>query len=165
MAWLLDNYSDSYANNQYRALQQFFRWWSEEEELPDPFARLRPPKVHEKLVPVFTEAELRKLVRTCEGRTFMHRRDHAIMSVFRSTGIRLAEIAGIRYVRDDPERRRSARECLPKRSGRPSQSSQPSRKPDISPHSSAPRSCGSSSNGCSPSCRDTFGRLRLERRQ
>jgi hypothetical protein len=25
MAWLLDNYSDSYASNQYRALQQFFR--------------------------------------------------------------------------------------------------------------------------------------------
>src|SRR5205807_3639964 len=102
--WLLDSYSDAYANNQYRALQQFFRWWAGEEDLPDPFARLRPPKVHEKLVPVFTPEELRKLVRACEGRTFMQRRDHAIMSVFRATGIRLAEIAGILYVPDDPER-------------------------------------------------------------
>src|SRR5829696_1664341 len=33
MVWLLDHYSDSYANNQYRALQQFFKWYSEEEEL------------------------------------------------------------------------------------------------------------------------------------
>jgi len=54
MVWLLDNYSDAYASNQYRALQQFFRWWSAEEDLPDPFARLHPPKVREKLVPVFT---------------------------------------------------------------------------------------------------------------
>ncbi|HEX6448177.1 MAG TPA: phage integrase N-terminal SAM-like domain-containing protein [Trebonia sp.] len=103
MVWLLDNYSDAYASNQYRALQQFFRWWSDEEDLPDPFAKLRPPRVTEKLVPVFTDQELYKLVRTCEGRTFMQRRDHAIMSVFRATGIRLAELAGIRYIPDGRE--------------------------------------------------------------
>ena len=45
MAWLLDRYSSAYASNQYRALQQFFKWWADEEELPDPMARLRPPKV------------------------------------------------------------------------------------------------------------------------
>jgi hypothetical protein len=33
--WLLSQYSDSYASNQYRALQQFFKWWAEDEELPD----------------------------------------------------------------------------------------------------------------------------------
>lgn len=104
MVWLLDRYSDSYANNQYRAIQQFFKWWSAEEELPDPTAKLRPPKVDEKLVPVFTEEELQKLVRSCEGRTFIQRRDQAIISVFRATGIRLSELAGIRYVPDDPER-------------------------------------------------------------
>src|ERR1022692_1039854 len=49
--WLLSRYSDSYASNQYRALQQFFRWWADEEELPDPMAKLHPPKVTEKLVP------------------------------------------------------------------------------------------------------------------
>jgi len=51
IAWLLSRYSDSYASNQYRALQQFFRWWAGEEELPDPMAKLHPPKVTEKLVP------------------------------------------------------------------------------------------------------------------
>jgi integrase/recombinase XerD len=44
MVWLLGRYSDSYASNQYRALQQFFRWWSDEEDLPDPMARLQPPR-------------------------------------------------------------------------------------------------------------------------
>jgi hypothetical protein len=53
MVWLLSRYSDSYASNQYRALQQFFKWWAGEER-PDPMARLRPPKVTGKLVPVFT---------------------------------------------------------------------------------------------------------------
>lgn len=48
MVWLLGRYSDSYASNQYRAFQQFFRWWSDEEELPDPMARLHPPRVGEK---------------------------------------------------------------------------------------------------------------------
>src|SRR5215469_1824934 len=35
IVWLLGKYSDAYANNQFRALQQFFRWWAEEEGLPD----------------------------------------------------------------------------------------------------------------------------------
>ena len=38
MAWLLGRYSSAYASNQYRALQQFFKWLAAEEELPDPVA-------------------------------------------------------------------------------------------------------------------------------
>jgi Phage integrase, N-terminal SAM-like domain len=34
MVWLLGLYGDAYASNQYRALQQFFKWLAEEEELP-----------------------------------------------------------------------------------------------------------------------------------
>jgi site-specific recombinase XerD len=33
MVWLLGLYSDAYASNQYRALQQFFKWLAEEDEL------------------------------------------------------------------------------------------------------------------------------------
>ena len=68
MVWLLGRYSDAYASNQYRALQQFFKWWAAEEELPDPMARLRPPKVTEKLIPVFTSGELSALEKACAGR-------------------------------------------------------------------------------------------------
>ena len=46
---LLTLYSDAYARNQFRALQQFFRWLAGEEQLPDPMTRLRAPKVSEKL--------------------------------------------------------------------------------------------------------------------
>ena len=53
MAWLLGRYSPAYASNQYRALQQFFKWLAAEDELPDPMAKLAPPRVAAKLVPVF----------------------------------------------------------------------------------------------------------------
>ncbi len=54
--------SDAYAGNRFRALQQFFRWLAEEEQLSDPMTRLRAPKVSEKL-PVLTSEELSALVR------------------------------------------------------------------------------------------------------
>jgi len=101
---LLTLYSDAYASNQFRALQQFFRWLAEEEQLPDPTARLRAPKVSEKLVPVFTSEELSALGKTCQGRSFAQRRDAAIIAVLTATGIRAGELAGIRYDPHDPRR-------------------------------------------------------------
>jgi site-specific recombinase XerD len=102
MAWLLDRYSDAYASNQYHALQQFFTWLAAEDGLPDPMEGLQPPRVTEKLVPVFTGQELARLEQACAGRSFAQRRDTAIIAVFTATGIRLAELAGIRYDPGDP---------------------------------------------------------------
>jgi site-specific recombinase XerD len=96
MAWLLSRYSSAYASNQYRALQQFFKWLAAEEELPDPMEGLQPPRVTDKLVPVFTGEELTRLELACAGRSFAQRRDTAIIAVLRATGIRLAELAGLR---------------------------------------------------------------------
>jgi integrase/recombinase XerD len=95
---LLGRYSDSYANNQFRALQQFFRWHSTEdpdEQRPNPMVGLKPPKIGEKLVPVFTDDELAALLGTCKGGGFQNRRDYAIISVFKDTGARLSELAGL----------------------------------------------------------------------
>jgi integrase/recombinase XerD len=97
MAWLLDRYSSAYASNQYRALQQFFKWLAAEDQLPDPMARLQPPRVTAKLIPVFTPEELTRLEQACAGRSFAQRRDTAIIAVFTATGIRLSELAGLRY--------------------------------------------------------------------
>ena len=83
---LLTLYSDAYASNQFRALQQFFRWLAEEEQLPDPMTRLRAPKVAEKLVPVFTSEELSAMAKTCQGRSFAQRRDTAIIAVLTAKG-------------------------------------------------------------------------------
>jgi len=96
MAWLLDRYSTAYASNQYRALQQFFKWLAAEDQLADPMAGLAPPRVTDKLVPVFTPEELTRLERACAGRSFTQRRDTAVIVVLTATGIRLSELAGLR---------------------------------------------------------------------
>ena len=87
MAWLLGRYSAAYASNQFRALQQFFKWLAAEEENPDPMAGLRPPHVPDKPVPVFADRDLPRLERACAGRSFQQRRDAAMIAVFTATGI------------------------------------------------------------------------------
>ena len=102
LAWLLDRDSSAYASNQYRALQQFFKWLAAEDQLPDPMAGLPPPRIIAKLVPVFTPEELSRLEQACAGRSFAQRRDTAIIAVLRATGIRLSELASLRYDPGDP---------------------------------------------------------------
>jgi site-specific recombinase XerD len=104
IVWLLERYSAAYASNQFRALQQFFKWLAAEEEIPDPMAGLRPPHVPEQPVPVFSIDELASLERACAGRSFQQRRDAAMIAVFQATGMRLSELAGIRYDPDDSRR-------------------------------------------------------------
>jgi integrase/recombinase XerD len=101
---LLARYSDSYASNQFRALQQFFRWLAAEDEVPDPMARLRPPRLAARRVPSFTSDELSRLGRACRGSSFEDRRDAAIIAVLLATGVRASELAGIRYLPGDPYR-------------------------------------------------------------
>ena len=102
MAWLLGRYSSAYASNQYRALQQFFKWLAAEDELPDPMSGLQPPRVTAEAGPGLHRRELARLEQACAGRTFAQRRDTAIIAVFKATGIRLAELAGLRYHPGDP---------------------------------------------------------------
>ena len=90
MVHLLDRYSSAYASIQFRALRQFFKWRAAEDELSDPMARLRAPKVTVIAVPVFTSVELSELDKACQGRSFAARRDAAIIAVFTAAGIRLA---------------------------------------------------------------------------
>ncbi len=104
MAQLLGRYSGAYASIQFRALRQFFKWLAAEDQVPDPMARLRAPKVAVREVPVFTSVELSALANACRGSTFAARRDAAIIAVFQATGIRLSELAGIRHDPDDPAR-------------------------------------------------------------
>jgi integrase/recombinase XerD len=65
-------------------------------------AGLKPPCVPDKPVPVFTAGDLARLERACAGRGFAQRRDTALIAVFKATGIRLSELAGIRYDAGDP---------------------------------------------------------------
>jgi site-specific recombinase XerC len=55
--------------------------------------KMRPPMVPERPVPVLSADRLRALVATCSGKSFIDRRDEAILRLFADTGLRLSELA------------------------------------------------------------------------
>lgn len=90
--------SPAYVNQHYRSLLQLFRWLVEvEEALPvSPMKDVKPPTVPEKLTPIITDDEVRRLLDTCKGTSFDARRDHALIRLFLDTGARRAEIVNLR---------------------------------------------------------------------
>lgn len=88
--------SASYVNQHYRSLQQFFRWFADEEDVDNPYAKLRPPPLDDTVVPVLSTDQLSKLVKDAErSKDFTDRRDAAILRLFASSGARLNEIASL----------------------------------------------------------------------
>lgn len=84
-------------SNRFRALQSFFRFVVEEGELErSPMSGMTPPKVPEKTIHVLTPDEVRSLLATMSGRGFDDRRDNAITRLFYDTGMRRAELCGMR---------------------------------------------------------------------
>ena len=101
----IERWRPATAANRYRSLQQFFRWLIDEGEIKEsPMAKMRPPRVPEYAPAVLTDDQLKALLATCErGSSLEDRRDHAILSVFIDTGVRRAEVAGLRYNTHDDE--------------------------------------------------------------
>lgn len=95
MIALLDSASDGYANNQYRSVQQFFRWYAVEEDVPNPMTGMSPPHVPEQPVPVLRKEQLAALLKCCAGKSFVDRRDTAILYMFMDAGVRRAEMANM----------------------------------------------------------------------
>ena len=87
----------STAATRFQALRVFFTFLVDEGELDhSPMAKMRPPIVPEQTTPVLGDPELRALLATCDTKTFDDRRDEAILRLFIDTGMRLAEMAGLR---------------------------------------------------------------------
>ena len=101
----LERWKPLTALNRYRGLQAFFKWAVAEGELDaSPMAGMNPPHVPDEPPPVLTDDELRRLLKSCEGRDFADRRDAAILRLFLDTGVRVAEAAGIMLPGDlDPD--------------------------------------------------------------
>jgi site-specific recombinase XerD len=84
------------AHNRYRGLHSFFTWAVKEEILPaHPMQGMKPPHLPEEPVPAVTDAQLRRLLKACEGRDFTARRDTAIIRLLIDTGLRRSECVGI----------------------------------------------------------------------
>ncbi len=84
------------AHAHHRALVQFFKSCGEEGEIDrSPMEFLRPPIVPEVPVAVIADDELRRLLKSCEGRDFVSRRDTAILRLLIDTGMRRGELSGM----------------------------------------------------------------------
>jgi site-specific recombinase XerC len=69
----------------------------EEGEITEsPMARMRPPRKDEKEVPIIPQDHLARLFEACSGKTFLDRRDAAILRILLNSGPRLGELAGIK---------------------------------------------------------------------
>src|SRR6266536_3530636 len=100
----LERTAPASAATRYRSLQQLFTWLDEEGEISgSPMAKMRPPKIPEKPVPVLPDDDIRRLLESCAGKDLRDRRDCAIIRLFLDTGMRLEGMAGLRYNSDDPE--------------------------------------------------------------
>jgi site-specific recombinase XerD len=91
------------ANDRFRGCQRFFNWLVDEGEMKaSPVARMKPPRIPEQPAEVLRETDLRSLLGACEkDTTFTGRRDYALLRVLIDTGIRRAEVAGLRFTPED----------------------------------------------------------------
>lgn len=81
----------------YRSVSRLFAFLVAEDEIAEsPMAKMKPPRVPERLVPVIGDDALGALFRAVSGTDFESRRDRAILSLFVDCGPRIAELAGLR---------------------------------------------------------------------
>ena len=96
IALILESHSPAYANNQFRALQQFFKFLESEEDIANPLNGMKPPSVPQKLVPVIPDSDYARLIQSCQGKRITDIRDWAIIGFIRSTGARRSEVANLK---------------------------------------------------------------------
>ena len=90
---LLTTRSPATAHSRFRALRRFFGWLESESEIThSPMERMKAPRLPEKPPEFLGEDELRRLLKTCDGKTFIDRRDRAIIMLFIDTGLRRREL-------------------------------------------------------------------------
>jgi site-specific recombinase XerD len=96
MGDLLTRRAASTAATYYKVLKLLYAWLAEEEEIPtNPMARMKPPIVADKPVPIVPEDGLKRLFKVCAGNSFEARRDTALLTLLLDTGARRDEMAGL----------------------------------------------------------------------
>ncbi|MEW6059646.1 MAG: tyrosine-type recombinase/integrase [Actinomycetota bacterium] len=91
-------YAPASAKAYYDGIRQFWKWLVEEGEVAEvsnPMRNVKAPRVILQMAPVLTIAQIRSLLKACEGRSFDEVRDRALIMLMFDTGIRLAECAGL----------------------------------------------------------------------
>jgi site-specific recombinase XerD len=78
-------------------LKRFAAWLSDEDEIgTDPLLGVKAPKLDTKVTESLTDDELRRLIKTCQGKSLRDRRDEAIVRLMAETGMRAGELLALR---------------------------------------------------------------------
>jgi site-specific recombinase XerD len=102
IAELQTSRSAATASTRYKQLQALYRWLEDEEEIAvNPMARMKPPMVPDKPIPVLPEDALRRPLAACAGKGFEARRDTALITFLLDTGARRGEVADLRVANLD----------------------------------------------------------------
>lgn len=100
--WLVEmreRCTPSTVQTRYKGLRVFFGWQVAEGNLTvNPMDNVTVQQPPETPVPVFSDDELRRLLKACEGKEFDARRDTAIIRLFIDTGMRRQELTDLRVV-------------------------------------------------------------------
>jgi len=84
-------------NTYMRGLRCFFSWLVREEILPEsPFAKVKLPKVTRKIIPTFTDSQLKALLSVIDIKTARGYRDMAMILLMLDSGIRVSELCGLK---------------------------------------------------------------------
>ncbi len=97
IADLLRRWKPATALARWKGLKQFYGWLEVEGEIEgSPMLRMRAPSVPEDSPQVLSETALRRLLKACEGRDFISRRDTALLAFLIDTGCRRGEVVGMK---------------------------------------------------------------------
>ena len=103
LATVTESSSGSTARARLVALRNLSRWLVKEEEADrNELMSIEMPKIDEYLVDPFTTDELAAILRACEGRRFMDRRDTAIVRMLIDFGGRATEVVDMGLAEVDP---------------------------------------------------------------
>lgn len=83
------------ARSRQMALKWFSAWLVDEGETDtDPLRDLKPPKLDTSVVNRLTDDDCARLIKVCQGKLFIDRRDEAIARLMLETGLRAGESSG-----------------------------------------------------------------------
>jgi len=91
-----DGLAQATRRSRWIALRSFYGWAAEEDEIADsPMAKVRVARADEPPPRVLGTDEIKGLLKVCEGRNFIDRRDMALLRCFLATGARRAEVTNL----------------------------------------------------------------------
>jgi site-specific recombinase XerD len=99
--WLIYNkqrgISSAHLYNCYRIPRRWWNWCMLEEYADhDPFARVAKPRVEQQVKQALSDDQIKALLKACEGRHWLMRRDRALILLLLGTGLRIQECHQLR---------------------------------------------------------------------